>query len=270
MKKQKRISFKCIEIRSSEHDGKRQVEGIIPYNSESVPIWGVIEVIDKDAFKKTLEEKNNVRALFNHNDSKVLGSTKSGTLTLEDSSAGLVCRCELPNTTYANDLFEVISRGDVKTMSFGFYPIRWVDDGTKRVLKEVELDEVSFGVAYPAYPETNSEVSLRSYLNKRNMDMDKIQAILVKIDAGETLTDEEKNILREFIKPINEILQDKTEETQDPPPEQTASTTDEGEGSSDAEDAEAIALVETAIELEILDLEELEAEVQEELEKEGA
>jgi HK97 family phage prohead protease len=128
MKKEKRnITFKNLEIRSTEKEGKKHIEGIIPYDSKSVPMWGVTEIIDRTAFNKTLKDKKEIRALWNHNDSYILGNTKSETLELEDTDNGLICRCELPNTSYANDLYEIVSRGDVKTMSFGFIPVKYQD-----------------------------------------------------------------------------------------------------------------------------------------------
>jgi len=204
MKKEKRnILFKDIEIRSSNNEGKKIVEGIIPYNSKSVPMWGTVELIDKTAFNKTLADKSEVRALLNHDDSKILGSTKAETLILENSDNGLLCRCELPNTSYANDLFEVINRGDVKTMSFGFTPIKWLEDdkGKSRTLKEVQLHEVSFGVTFPAYKETSSIVYMRG-LEKNNIDIEKLNETLEK----EELKDDDKIIIQNTVNSLNSIL----------------------------------------------------------------
>jgi phage head maturation protease len=77
MKREKRnIIFKNLEIRSTEKEGKKHIEGIIPYDSKSVPMWGMVEIIDRTAFNKTLKDETEVRALWNHNDSYILGSTK--------------------------------------------------------------------------------------------------------------------------------------------------------------------------------------------------
>jgi HK97 family phage prohead protease len=204
MKREKRnITFKNLEIRSDEKEGKKYIEGIIPYDSKSVPMWGVTEIIGRTAFNKTLGDKNEVRALWNHNDNMVLGNTRSGTLELEDSDDGLVCRCELPNTSYANDLYEIVARGDVKTMSFGFRPVKWQDseNGKLRTLKEVQLEEVSYGVIYPAYPETNSVTYMRGFM-KRKIDIDAVNEILEK----EELTDEDVTVLQETVTTLNKLI----------------------------------------------------------------
>ena len=226
MKKEKRkLSFKDIEVRSIEEEGKKIVEGIIPYNSKSLPIWGTTEIIAPTAFKKTLSDNAEVRALFNHDDSKVLGSTKSSTLTLENTETGLICRCELPNTSYAADLYEIINRGDVKTLSFGFVPLKWTDDdnGKLRTLNEVRLLEVSYGVTFPAYPETTSLTYLRG-LEKMNIDIEKLNELLLK----EELTNEDKLFIKEIITILEELIKEKEVVKDEPAP-----TTQKNENTSD-------------------------------------
>jgi HK97 family phage prohead protease len=261
MKKEKRnITFKNLEIRSTEKEGKKYIEGIIPYNSKSVPIWGTTEIIDRTAFSKTLKDKSEVRALWNHNDSFVLGNTKSGTLDLGDSEDGLICRCELPNTSYANDLWEIVTRGDVKTMSFGFFPIKWEDsdNGKLRTLKEVKLDEVSYGVTYAAYPETNSQTYMRKIFMKRKIDIESIAEILEK----EELTEEDLTALQEVVNTLNTIIKENSPEKEDeaaraePPKEDTPPETDtppeskEEDKEKEAIKQEILALIDTLFEIE--------------------
>jgi HK97 family phage prohead protease len=248
MRKQKRnITFKNLEIRSSEKEGRKYIEGIIPYDSRSVPIWGVTEIIGRTAFNKTLKDKTEIRAFWNHDDSLVLGNTRSGTLELEDSDTGLICRCELPNTSYAHDLYEIVTRGDVKTMSFGFRPVKWDDteNGKVRTLKEVQLDEISFGVPYAAYQETNSQTYMRGFM-KRKIDIESINEILEK----DELTEEDLTALQEVIDTLNTVIKENSPEVEDeaarsePPKEDTPK--DEGtlpetqEGKNKEEEKEAI------------------------------
>jgi HK97 family phage prohead protease len=204
MKKEKRsIEFKDIEVRSTENEGKKFVEGKIPYDSKSVPMWGTTEIIAPTAFNKTISDGTEIRALWNHSDTYILGSTKSRTLTLENTNTGLICKCELPNTSYANDLYEIINRGDVKTMSFGFTPVKWEenDNGKTRTLKEVQLHEVSYGVLYPAYEKTTSKTYMRG-LEKNNIDIDKLNEVLEK----QEINDNEKLIIKETVDKLNSIL----------------------------------------------------------------
>ena len=59
------------------------------------------ERIDRSAFNRALSEKDDARALFNHDPNFVLGRTASGTLRLSEGDDGLEFECDLPDTTYA-------------------------------------------------------------------------------------------------------------------------------------------------------------------------
>lgn len=167
-KRRATLTSKKIEIRAElDENNNKVITGVIPYNKRSVELsdwWygDFIEKLSPGCFAKTLGDKAEVKALRNHNDTEILGNTKSGTLSLTDSDKGLVCRCVLPHTTYADDLFESTTRGDVTTMSFGMivYDELWEegDEGEPKIrtILNAKLDEVSFGVTYPAYPDTNA------------------------------------------------------------------------------------------------------------------
>ncbi|MCL2157659.1 MAG: HK97 family phage prohead protease [Methanobrevibacter sp.] len=206
MKKEKRnFTLKNIELRAESNEGKKFVIGMIPYNSRSVQMFGVTEIIAPTAFNKSLADGSEIRALFNHNDNQVLGSTKSGTLKLENSETGLLCQCELPNTSFGNDCFEIINRGDVNTLSFGFVPIVWEDseNGKTRTLKEVKLIETSFCVPFPAYPETTSLTYMRG-LSKRNIDIEKLNEVLEK----EEILDDDKIIVKDVIDKLSSMVKE--------------------------------------------------------------
>jgi HK97 family phage prohead protease len=203
--KSRKLFFNNIKLRALETEGdKKVIEGVIPYNSRSSPIWGVTETIDPGAFKKTLADKKNVFALFNHDDGKILGSTRSGTLELEDAGDGLMCRCELPGASWGNDAWEIIRRGDGNTMSFGFsYPFkcRTSVDGKERTLLDVDLNEVSFCVPFAAYPETDSKI-LRG-LKRMNIDIEKVNGILEKEQPDE----DDIAVLQEFVNAVNSFIE---------------------------------------------------------------
>jgi HK97 family phage prohead protease len=209
MKKKENLFFKNVHLRTSETGDKKVIEGVIPYNSRSEPMWGVVETIDPGAFRKTLADKKNVFALFNHDDGKILGSTRSGTLALENTEDGLVCRCELPGTSWGNDAWEIIRRGDGNTMSFGFSPVKWRTggDGTERTLLEVNLREVSFCVPFAAYPETGSKI-LRG-LKRMDIDIEKLNEILEK----ERPDEDDIAVLKELVSTVNAVIEKNKPET---------------------------------------------------------
>jgi uncharacterized protein len=132
------------------------------YNSETVIAGLWREQIAPGAFAPALDGTDDVRALFNHDSNVVLGRTKSGTLRLTEDAKGLRYDITLPKTQAAQDVRELIQRGDVSGSSFGFVILddEWDDTPTKRgqlpllTIRKVELFDVS-PVTFPAYPQTS-------------------------------------------------------------------------------------------------------------------
>ena len=222
----RKLAFGSAEVRSFLDGGKKIVEGLIPYDSKSLPIWGMTEVISRTVFKKTLADGAEVRALWSHDDTRVLGSTKSGTLSLENTDAGLACRCELPDATYTNDLYAIIERGDVTAMSFGFTAVKCAYDHETdtRTLKEVRLHEVSFGVCFPAYPETSSEAYTRGF-GKRSIDAARLNGALEK----DELREEDRKVIRQAVGALSGLLGG---EAAGPEPGESAPGSEGGEGAA--------------------------------------
>lgn len=142
-------------------DGGNLVGLAAPYGRETRIGSEFRERIASGAFAATLNSGRDILALADHDPSRVLGRTSSGSLTLEDDAVhGLRFRLKLPNTSIGNDIRELAARGDLGGMSFGFRAIRDSWAGDLRTLHEVELHEISVVQAFPAY--TDTTVALRS------------------------------------------------------------------------------------------------------------
>ena len=200
--KTKEIRSIKLENVSAQEDGDiRYIYGKIPYNTKSQKMYigysdCKFEKLDRNVFHKTLGDKSNVFANYSHDQSKILGSTKSNTLELEDKEDGLYIRCKVPNTSWGNDTWEVISRGDVTTMSFEFIPYDWSEDRIEDTvtLRSAKLEAVAFCVAEPAYLETDSYASFR----KRNIDLEKLSEA---IDEGKVTED-----VKKLAKTLNDLI----------------------------------------------------------------
>lgn len=209
MKSKKYLDFET-EVRADEDAGVKRLIGLIPYNRRSVEMWGEFEEIAPTAFAKTLADGKDVKALVAHDDTKVLGSTKSGTLRLTSTEEGLLAEVDLPNTTYANDAWEIVRRGDVRTMSFGFSPVKQskrYDEETQKivnVLEEVKLQEVSYMVTWAAYPDT---ASLARSVQGISLDM-----LVEALEAGE-ITEEHKRVLEDAEKIVRSKLEPQAKPT---------------------------------------------------------
>ena len=132
------------------------------FNKETTIGGSWRERVAPDAFDAALRRPDDVRALFNHDPSQVLGRLKAGTLQLEATPHGLRYVIALPDTAVGRDVRTLIGRGDVTGSSFGFKVTgdKWDTSGVRlgrlplRIITEVELCDVS-PVTYPAYPQTS-------------------------------------------------------------------------------------------------------------------
>jgi len=149
----------------AQSDGKGIAGYAAVFNVLSEYLGWFREKIRPGAFSRCLQGDPDVRCLFNHDSSIVLGRTKSETLRLVEDGKGLLFNCDLPETQAARDLRELIQRGDVDQCSFGFIVNEQVwsekklengDVETTRELLDVELFDVS-PVTFPAYPQTSVE-----------------------------------------------------------------------------------------------------------------
>lgn len=148
-------------------EGKKFLTGYaIKFGQRSKKLGNYYEIIDSRALDGV--SLTDVKALVDHDYSKVLGRTLSNTLSLEIDNVGLKFEIELADTTYANDLYKSIERGDINECSFGFRidetdrnstTVERIDSDTylRTVKKIKELREISI-VSLPAYENTNAEI----------------------------------------------------------------------------------------------------------------
>ncbi|MDK4352435.1 HK97 family phage prohead protease [Enterococcus thailandicus] len=139
------------------------------------------EEIAPGAFTEALTQNKDVRCLFNHDWNYVLGRSSANTLVLEEDSKGLRFEVTLPNTTFANDLKESMSRGDINQCSFGFWVTGQEEDFSGELplirITNVDLWEVSI-VPLPAYEDT--EASLRSKFQEETIETVKLRKKILK------------------------------------------------------------------------------------------
>lgn len=157
------IEKREFRMENAEYEGNTIRGYAAVYNSDSEWMGGFYEQIAKGAFDEVMD--NDTRAYFNHDENLLLGRVSSGTLRLGSDERGLYYEVDLPNTSYANDLVELMKRGDVNQSSFAFLieSDRWEErDGkTYRIIEKVSrLLDVS-PVAQPAYPDSTSELMMR-------------------------------------------------------------------------------------------------------------
>ena len=202
---EKRTNEVKFELRAVEGgDGMTFTGYAAVFNSPSEPL-PFIERIAPGAFKRSLKARNDIKLLWNHDTGAVLGSTRAGTLKLEEDNYGLRVTATLPPTTLGNDVKVLVQRGDVSAMSFGFsVPAggdSWNSEGTERTLKSVRIFEVSV-VAYPAYSQTAGTANVRSFdavATRAEVDADKLADAMLAIEDGKDLSLEQSELLTTVI-----------------------------------------------------------------------
>ena len=188
------------ELRIIEAPGGRQISWFPAlFHSLSDDLGGFRETIKPSAFNRTLGNGSDVRALFNHNPDFVLGRNTNATLELQVTRKGLRANVSPPDTQWANDLMVSVERGDITGGSFGFRVVKqewdWNpdEDGlARREIQEAQLFDVSI-VTYPAYPETNGTVGLRSLLDAAGIAPDRLTRLLAKRQSGQPLDAEDRS-----------------------------------------------------------------------------
>jgi HK97 family phage prohead protease len=209
-KVEQRISVSEFEIREDETGMTFEGYAAI-FDSPSEPL-PFIERIKRGAFNRSLKQaRNDIKLLWNHDTSAVLGSTRAGTLKLVEDDKGLRVSATLPNTTSGRDAAVLLKRGDVDSMSFGFsVPAggdTWNQEGTERTLKSVRLHEVSI-VAFPAYTSTAGTTSVRgltALAERAAVDVDQLADAMLLLEEGKDLTPEAADLLRTVIQELSPL-----------------------------------------------------------------
>ena len=184
-----------FEVRA-EGDGMTFTGYASVFNSPSEDLGGFIEYVAPGAFKRSLQSRNEVKLLWNHDSGEPLASLRGGTMTLVEDSRGLKVTAQLPNTTRGRDIAELLRTKVIDTMSFGFNVIRdsWSSDGKTRTLESVRLFEVSV-VSFAAYPATTAQVrSAQPTINP-----DELADALLKLESGEELDDKSAELITDVV-----------------------------------------------------------------------
>jgi HK97 family phage prohead protease len=177
------------------------------FNSDSVPL-PFTERIAPGAFKRSLQSRNEVKLLWNHDAGEPLASVRGGTLRLTEDARGLKVEANLANTTRGRDVAELIRSKVIDSMSFGFSVIKdsWSNDGNMRTLEAVRLFEVSI-VSSPAYEGTAGTVAVRS---TAGIDADQLADALMRLESGEELDATHATLITDVVAKLT-----KTEEVQE-------------------------------------------------------
>lgn len=105
------------------------------------------DILRKGAFKKSLS-KRTPRLLYQHNSTQPIGVIDE----VKEDNVGLFVKGRMPKTnTDVQNIASLIKAGAIDSFSIGFITLESEFEGEIRILKEVDLYEVSF-VTFPMNP----------------------------------------------------------------------------------------------------------------------
>jgi HK97 family phage prohead protease len=208
---------KAPEIRTNSVDFEVRAEGdgmtftgyASVFNSPSEDLGGFVEYVAPGAFRRSLQSRNEVKLLWNHDAGEPLASLRGGTMQLVEDSRGLKVTATLPQTSRGRDVAELLRLKTIDSMSFGFNVIKdsWASDGKTRTLESVRLFEVSI-VSFPAYEATTAQVRSAQTINP-----DELADALLKLESGEELDTKSAELITDVVAKLK--AQPETEEVID-------------------------------------------------------
>jgi HK97 family phage prohead protease len=160
-----------VELRVEPGEGEKpRIAGYFAVYNRFSPVYGNFRERIAPGFFDEAIQRDDIRALYNHDPNMVLGRNKAGTLRLLSDGTGLHGEIDLPDTQQARDLAENIRLRNISGASFSFAMEAkggdvWekAADGVweRTLLKAATMFDVG-PVTYPFYPDT--AVGMRSTL----------------------------------------------------------------------------------------------------------
>ena len=197
-----------IKIRSEQVEGSEEkkvfIEGYAAvFNQKSKLIFEdgklFYEIIKPNAFDEVLKDEHlNVRAVVDHDNSKLLARTKSGTLTLSVDEYGLKYSILLPDTNLGEDIAKMVERGDIFESSFKYF--------TRKGDDRFERDENGDLIHIVERVSALYDVSLVVDGAFANTNMSVVKRSLKELEAKEQAERERKEAIRKELTKQREYL----------------------------------------------------------------
>ena len=155
-----RRSGGAVSATTSAGGAHGRISGVAIVFDAPTMIGDFREIIRPQAVDRMLRSSRDLKLLWNHDTSLVLGARASGTLRVQKTREGLAFDLHPPK--WAAPQVESIARRDVTGCSFGFYCLvdnwRMEGDVPVREVLDAEILEITV-TAFPAYQQTTVSAS---------------------------------------------------------------------------------------------------------------
>lgn len=205
----RRCYLPCEELRVVETEGQpARIEGLaVPYGQLSEDLGGFREQFAPGSLTESIRSEKDKRADIEHDVRQLLGRTSKRTLRLSEDQRGVWASISVPETDLGRNAVADVKNGNRDAMSVSFSRAGVKDrfdrrqGETIRTIEKAELASVSL-TAFPAYPQTAGEVTLRS-LREWEEEQRKAES-----GEGEETPGPDIEILRKRIE-IEEVLEER-------------------------------------------------------------
>lgn len=213
---------------TSSEDGSMTVSGYVNETGKLSNILGAttkfVEKIAPGAFQRAIDNsQRDIDFLAEHDNKKILASTRNGSLKLREDDKGLFMSATIAPTSWGRDYYELIKAGILKNMSFGFRTIKdsWrsIDlDLFERTVEELELFEVSV-VRDPAYSQSSiaargidliEDVEVPQEVMKENRLMKELKQMIDALEERVNTLAAEVQELRSVKEEVEEVRKELT------------------------------------------------------------
>lgn len=158
------IDIQIAELRAKADGDSKRLVGYASIFDSPTEMWDFSEVIRAGTFLRAIKERQDTKALKNHDNNLILGRVKNNTLFLLEDNKGLYMESIPPDTQIGRDVIIEVENGYIDQMSFAFVVPeggdRWTTTEDGKLLREildVDLYDVSI-VTYPQYVDTSAGV----------------------------------------------------------------------------------------------------------------
>ena len=186
---------KSFKFELKEIDDSGQFEG---YASVFDVVDHGNDIVEKGAFKKTLQEKKEFPLLYYHDPREVLGVIEA-----EEDQKGLRVLAKLNlNVQRAREAYELLKQKAIKGLSIGYDVIKEAWDKDVRRLKEVKLWEISL-VTFPM----NEMASVTGVKALEDSLSKVIQFADDEQKAGRKISSSNMKLIKQAIEALNALLE---------------------------------------------------------------
>ncbi|GAB6601430.1 hypothetical protein C2L96_25825 [Bacillus cereus] len=193
------LRFNEFELNKNEQ-GQLKVSGYVNKTNQWSQTLGkqkkFVERILPGAFRKAIQNGNEIHFLAEHENAKILSSTRNGSLSLREDDQGLYMEATISDTSWGRDYHTLITDGIIQNMSFGMQVLKdsWkkLADGTyERSISDLYLAEVS-AVRNPAYVQSTIQARSIEVIEDVNIPEEKDTEDKQMVEEKRELTIEEE------------------------------------------------------------------------------